>query len=102
MFTLTVQDERLYKRLMEKVEQRGESLDDVLRELLDQDDEIPQVEASEMVEEIQETPAQKLLRLIDAADLVFTNPFNGEDAEDILSNETGQAHWHDKEEHGST
>lgn len=38
MFTLTVQDEQLYKRLMEKVEQRGKSLDDVLRELLDQDD----------------------------------------------------------------
>lgn len=74
MFTLTVRDERVYKRLMEKVEEYGGSLDEVLRDLLDQETEITE-----------ESPALKLLRLIDAADLHFEHPFNGRDAEDILS-----------------
>lgn len=83
MFTLTVRDERLYKRLMEKVEERGGSLDEVLRDLLDQE--------SEEVEE--ESPALKLLRLIDAADLHFEHPLDGRDAEDVLSNEMGEITW---------
>jgi len=84
MFTLTVHDERVYRRLMEKVEQRGESLDDVLRELLDQGAEPEQ----------DDTPALKLLKLIDSAELAFDHPFDARDAEDILSRETGETNWH--------
>jgi len=85
MFTITVNDERVYKRLMQKVEQRGEPLDTVLRELLDRE------ETRELDEE---TSAQKLLRLIDAADLPFDHPFDARDAEDIMSREVGEANWH--------
>jgi predicted CopG family antitoxin len=85
MFTLTVRDERVYRQLMERVEQRGESLDEVLRELLDQEEDA--VQAEEM------TPALKLLKLIDAAELTFDHPFDARDAEDILSSETGEAGW---------
>lgn len=85
MFTLTVQDEQVYRRLLEKVAQRGESLDDVLRELLDQGEQaVPRVE---------ETPAQKLLRLIDAADLPFERAFDAREAEDLLSREAGAPDW---------
>lgn len=44
MFTLTVNDERVYQQSMDRVERRGESLDEVLRELLshEQDDEAAQ------------------------------------------------------------
>lgn len=83
MFTLNVHDERVYRRLMEKVEQRGESLDDVLRELLDQE---------EGVGGEGETPAHKLLRLINAADLPFDHPFDARDTEDILRREAGEMH----------
>ena len=85
MFTITVNDERVYKRLMQKVEQRGEPLDTVLRELLDRE------ETRELDEE---TSAQNLLRLIDAADLPFDHPFDARDAEDIMSREVGEANWH--------
>jgi len=85
MFTITVNDERVYKRLMQKVEQRGEPLDTVLRELLDRE------ETRELDEE---TSAQNLLRLIDAADLPFSHPFDARDAEDIMSREVGEANWH--------
>jgi hypothetical protein len=78
MFTLTVQDEGVYQRLMAKVEARGGSLDAVLRELLYQD-------APE-----EDSPAIKLLKLIDAAELHFEHPFDGRDAEDILSREMGE------------
>jgi len=84
MFTLTVRDEGVYRQLMERVEQRGESLDVVLRELL---------EYGRESEEAQETPALKLLKLIDATDLPFERPFDARDAEDILARETGQAGW---------
>lgn len=80
MFTLTVRDEQVYQRLMEKVKQSGESLDEILRELLDQEDQNQQSEV--------ETPAQKLLSLIDATELPFTHPFNARDTEAILSRET--------------
>jgi len=85
MFTITVNDERVYKRLMQKVEQRGEPLDTVLRELIDRE------ETRELDEE---TSAQKLLPLIDAADLPFDHPFDARDAEDIMSREVGEANWH--------
>ena len=92
MFTLTVRDERVYRRLMEKVEQRGESLDDVLRELLDQ---------GETVQAEEDTPALKLLKLIDSAELPFDHPFDARDAEDILNRETGEANWHNMKDDGS-
>lgn len=93
MFTLTVRDERVYRRLMERVKQRGESLDDVLRELLDSESAVVQADA--------ETPARKLLKLIDAADLPFDHPFDARDAEDILSHEAGKANWRaDTDDHG--
>lgn len=81
MFTLTVRDEQVFKRLMEKVQSSGESLDEVLREMLDHE-ESPQP--------AEETPAQRLLRLIDAADLQFTSPFAARDADDILTREAGE------------
>lgn len=80
MFTLTVHDERVYQRLMEKVEAQDGSLDEVLRDLLDQE-----FKATE-----EESPALKLLRLIDEADLHFESPFDARDTEDILSSETGE------------
>ena len=77
MFTLTVHDEQVYNRLMEKVEQQGSTIDEVLRDLLDQEES---TEAAET-----ETPAQKLMRLIDETELPFERPFNARDADDILS-----------------
>lgn len=79
MFTLTVRDEEVYEQLMARVEQRGEPLDEVLRDLLDQ--------ATTPSED--ETPAQTLLRLIDATDLPFDRPFDGRDASEILQREAG-------------
>jgi len=93
MFTLTVHDEDIYKRLMAKVEQRGESLDDVLRELLDQGNEPSQLEPPQTIEENQETPAQKLARMIEETDLPFVYPLDARDVEDFLSNETGAQDW---------
>jgi plasmid stability protein len=85
MFTLAVYDEKVSQQLMARVKQRGESLDDALRKLLD-----------EKVEAVEETPARKLLRLIDAADLEFTNPFNGRDASETLRREAGAENWRDE------
>jgi hypothetical protein len=46
----------------------------------------------------EDTPAQKLIKLIDATDL----PFDARDAEAILSRETGEADWRAaKDEDGS-
>lgn len=94
MFTLTVRDEQVYRRLMEKIKQSGESLDEVLRDLLDQEN---QNQPSEV-----ETPAQKLLRLIDRTELSFTRPFNARDAEEILSRETGETSWRAAEDDNGT
>lgn len=85
MFTLTVHDERVYRRLMERVEQGGETLDAVLLELLEQEHD------SETAQE--DTPALKLLKLIDAAELPFEQPFDARDADDILRRETGDSSW---------
>jgi negative regulator of replication initiation len=85
MFTLTVRDEQVFKRLMEKVQSSGESLDEVLREMLDHEEEAAESE--------EETPAQRLLRLIDAADLQFTSPFDARDADDIIAREAGKMDW---------
>ncbi|MDX2139919.1 MAG: hypothetical protein SF123_17670 [Chloroflexota bacterium] len=89
MFTVTVNDEKVYQQLMARVRQRGESLDDVLRELLDQE--------ALIIQTTDETPARKLLRLIDDADLPFTNPFNGRDASDLLRDEAGTMNWRNSE-----
>lgn len=84
MFTLTVQDEQVFKRLMEKVQSSGESLDEVLREMLDHEEPTPHAE---------ETPAQRLLRLIDAADLQYTSPFDARDSDEIIEREAGRINW---------
>jgi hypothetical protein len=76
MFTLIVQDERVYRQLMERIEQRGESLDAVLRDLLEHDIERAIIQP--------ESSAQKLLRLIDAAELPFDHPFDARDARSSL------------------
>ncbi len=94
MFTLTVHDERVYRRLMERVEQGGETLDAILLELLEQEHN------SKTAQE--ETPALKLLKLIDAAELPFEQPFDARDADDILRRETGDSSWRTlKDDHGS-
>lgn len=85
MFTLTVRDEQVYRELMERVAQRGESLDEVLRDLLDHVDTAEDSEG--------DTPARKLLKLIDAAELPFDHPFDARDAEDMLNRETGTRSW---------
>jgi hypothetical protein len=107
MFTLTVQDEQVYRRLMARVEQRGESLDDVLRELLEQDDQVietPQVANVDEDEKLnEERPIRKLLKLIDASNLVFNNPIDGRDAEDIMRREAGDFSWRDtRDDNGTT
>lgn len=70
MYTLQVTDEEIYQRLLNRMEQEQTTLDEVLRELLNQAQP--------------ETQAQKLVRLIDATELPFEHPFNARDAEDIL------------------
>jgi hypothetical protein len=85
MFTLTLHDERVYRRLMERVEQGGETLDAVLLELLEQEHNS---QASQ-----ENTPALKLLKLIDAAELPFEQPFDARDADEMLRRETGDSRW---------
>jgi hypothetical protein len=75
---------------MEMVEQQGSTVDEVLRDLLDHEES---TEAAET-----ETPAPKLMRLIDETELPFENPFNARDAEEILRNETGQITWRDADD----
>lgn len=91
MFTLTVHDEQVYQRLMEKAAAHGGSLDDALRELLGEEIEISE-----------ETPAQKLVRLIDESDVDFGHPFDGRDASDLLRGETGAKSWHDEQDDNGT
>ena len=87
MSPLTVRDERVFRQLMERVEQRGESLDEVLRDLLNHEEDMP---------------ALKLIKLIDAADLPFDHAFDARDAEAILNREAGEPNWHTaKDEDGS-
>lgn len=90
MFTLTVNDEQVYKELMDRVAERGASLDDVLRELLDR--------AENAAQEQTESPAEKLLKLIDATELPFDYALNARDAEDLLSRETGAVSWRPEED----
>jgi negative regulator of replication initiation len=85
VFTITIQDEGVYRMLVERASQQGNSIDDVLRALLEQQPE-PRTES-----EI--TPALKLLALIDAADLRFDHPFDARDAGEILSSEAGAITW---------
>lgn len=82
MFTFAVQDEQVFRRLMEQMQSSGESLDEVLREMLDHE-EPPQP--------VEEPPSQRLIRLIDAADLQFSSPFEARDSDDILAREAGKA-----------
>lgn len=86
MFTLTMHDEQLYQELIKRAAQQGISIDDLLRELLDQQLNLP-------VPDTETTPAQKLLALIDAADLPFDHPFDARDAEEILSREASSIKW---------
>jgi hypothetical protein len=83
VFTFTVRDEQIYQRLMDRVNAQGGSLDDVLRDLLDEGDESGQAEDDAL------SPALKLLSLIDAADLRFEHPFEADEAGDILRAELG-------------
>lgn len=88
MFRVIIHDEQVYRRLLEKAAVHGESLDAVLRQLLDQQDE--------SVTTAEESPARKLLRLIDAADLPFDQQsFNARDANMILRREAGTSDWRD-------
>jgi hypothetical protein len=84
MFTVTIQDEKVYRELLKRVEQAGESVDDVLRVLLAQHPDTDQAE---------DTPALRLLKRIDDAELHFTHPFDARDAGDILSHEAGHPQW---------
>jgi plasmid stability protein len=94
MFTLNVQDEAIYQRLMVKAAQHGGSLDDALRELLDSSPEVQETDNPEdMANQDEETPVQKLLRLIDETEMIFYNPFDAIDAEDILSREMRAITW---------
>jgi hypothetical protein len=68
---------------MERVEQGGETFDAVLLGLLEQEHD------SETARK--DTPALKLLKLIDAAELPFEQPFDARDADDILRRETGDS-----------
>jgi hypothetical protein len=89
MYTLQIQDETVYRRLMHRVEQEQTTLDAVLSDLLGQEspsDEQPALETTE-------TPAQKLVRLIDEANLSFKSSFNARDADDILREEAGKIDW---------
>lgn len=85
MFTIIIEDEDVYRMLVERAAQQGDSIDDVLRALLEQQPE------SQTESEI--TPALKLLALIDAADLPFDRPFNARDTEELLSREAGAVTW---------
>jgi len=84
MFTVTIEDERVYRELMDIVEFRQASVDDVLRDLL-----LQEAEGASSAE----TPALKLLRLIDETELPFTQPFDAREAESILSAEMGEPNW---------
>jgi hypothetical protein len=74
MFTLIVEDEVVYREFMNIVEQRNATIDDVLRDLLNNTHALSP----------DTTPVLKLLRLIDQTDLPFTNPFAARDAETVL------------------
>jgi predicted CopG family antitoxin len=101
MFTLTVHDQAVYERLLERAARRNESIDDVLRELLDETQPEEMVEA-ELTEGEGETPMKKFLRLIDEADLHFEHELNARDAEAFLANEMGKIDWRETaEDHGS-
>lgn len=51
-----------------------------------------------MDEDEQETPAQKLVRLIDEANLDWESPFAARDADEILRNEMGIMDYRDEQE----
>lgn len=86
MFTLTVSDETVYQRFMDRVAVHGGSVDDVLREWLDQAPDLNGVSDQEDDEE-GKTRAEKLLRLIDEANFQFPHLFDARDAEDFMNQE---------------
>ncbi|PJF27542.1 MAG: hypothetical protein CUN53_03650 [Phototrophicales bacterium] len=73
VFTINIEDEEVYRMLVERAAQQGDSIDDVLRALLASQPYSPPTEPGI-------TPAQKLMALIDASDLRFDNPFDARDA----------------------
>ena len=97
MFTLMIQDEQVYQRLMARVEKAGSSLDVVLRQWLDittEEDDVKFINGIS-VDTPYETRGQRLMRLVDEADLVFTNPINADDVKKFLREEMGQITWRD-------